>query len=520
MGRSKDNSPVDEDDEPKPELSIPRVLIALMLALGMIAGTAAFVDHKLNARSPGRLGVTWFAPYVDTTLTPLTQFQDPGDNPARQVVLGFVVAAPRTSCTPSWGGYYDPAQASQSLNLDSRVAEVRNQGGNVIISFGGLANSELATTCTNETALESAYSQVISRYDATTVDFDIEGAALDNVASIKRRAEALAALQKAATAKGKTLSVWLTLPVATTGLEPEALSLIASTLSAGVQVAGVNVMAMDFGSVEPDMGAAVTAALNATHGQLETIYRRFGLGANPATAWNRMGVTVMIGQNDTPGEIFSLADARTLSTFVQRHHLRRVSMWSLNRDAQCGSSFAVVGVQSNTCSGTTQAALAFSKTFSRFGGAVSAATGSETVTTVAPVADNPATSPYPIWQPDRPYVTGYRVVREGQIYQAKWFTQGNDPAAQVQYAYQTPWQLIGPVLPGDHAPTTTTLPPGTYPNWSPTTVYQQGQKVLYEGLPYQAKYYNKATSPGQENADPDTSPWSPLFTVPGEPTDS
>jgi chitinase len=520
MGRSQDNSPVNEDDEPKPQLSIIRVAIALLLACGLIAGTAAFVDHKLNAPTTGHLGVTWFAPYVDTTLTPATQFQDPGDNPARQVVLGFVVAAPKSTCTPSWGGYYDLDQAAQSLNLDSRVAEVRSQGGNVIISFGGLDNSELATTCTNEAALEAAYSEVISRYQATTVDFDIEGAAVDNIASIKRRADALAALQKLARDKGKTLNVWLTVPETTTGLQPDALSLIESTLSAGVQVAGVNVMAMDFGTVETDMGATVTRSLTATHGQLESVYRRFGLGANPATAWNRMGVTVMIGQNDTPGENFSLADARTLSAFVSAHHIRRVSMWSLNRDSQCGSAFAVVGVHSNSCSGTTQASLAFSKAFAGFSGAVTAATGSETVTTVAPVADNPATSPFPIWQPNRPYVTGYRVVREGEIYQAKWFTQGNDPAAQVQYAYQTPWQLIGPVLPGDHAPTTTTLPAGTYPAWSPTAVYQQGQKVLYQGEPYQAKYYNKATSPGQENADPDTSPWAPLFTTPGEPTDS
>jgi chitinase len=521
MGHPEGNLPVDEDEiEPRPKLSIFRVTIALLLAVAMIGGTAAFVQHKLRNSGNARLSVTWFAPYVDTTLSPISAFQDPAVDPARQVVLGFVVAQPKSGCTPSWGGYYNLDQAAQSLNLDSRIAEVRSRGGNVIVSFGGQANSELATTCSSVSKLTLAYSQVISRYGITTLDFDIEGTALDNTAAIERRAAALATLQRQAKAKGKTLNVWLTLPVTTDGLAPDALSLVTSTLKAGVQVAGVNVMAMDFGTSQRNMGTAVLNALTATHGQLDAVYHRFGLGADPATAWNRMGVTVMIGQNDTAGENFTVGNARTLVTFARAHHLRRISMWSLNRDSQCGSSFAVVGVHSNTCSGTNQAPLQFAKTFAGFAGSVSAATGTETATAAAPVADNPATSPYPIWQPNRPYVTNYRVVREGNIYQAKWFSQGNDPAAQVQYAYQTPWQLIGPVLPGDHAPTTTTLPAGTDPAWSPDNGYQTGQKVLYQGLPYQAKWYNKATSPGEENADPESSPWQPLFTIPGEPVGS
>jgi chitinase len=339
------------------------------------------------------------------------------------------------------------------------------------------------------------------------------------VAATKRRAAALASLQKSGRAAGKPLAVWLTLPVAPSGLPPAALSVISTTLAAGVDLAGVNVMAMDFGTQEANMAGAVHASLVAAHGQLESLFRRYGLGDSAAGVWNRMGVTVMIGQNDTAGEIFTLGDARQLVAFVKAQHIRRVSMWSLNRDAQCGSSFAVVGVHSNTCSGTDQGTLEFARTFASFTGAISAAAGGQATTssTVAPVVDNPVTSPYPIWQPARPYITGYKVVRQGNVYQSKWYSQGQDPAAQVQYAYQTPWQLIGPVLPGDQAPTTTTLPPGTYPKWSPTATYEAGKRVLYDGLPYEAKWYNKTNSPGEEDADPESSPWEALFTVPGEP---
>ena len=116
-----------------------------------------------------------------------------------------------------------------------------------------------------------------------------------------------------------------------------------------------------------------------------------------------------------------------------------------------------------------------------------------------------------------PYPATYKVVRDGEIYQAKWFTQGQDPATVVQFASQTPWQLIGPVLAGSHPPTTTTLPVGTYPQWSPRATYTAGQRVLFAGLAYQAKWYNVAQSPLAQATDPSGSPWQALFSVPGEP---
>jgi chitinase len=69
------------------------------------------------------------------------------------------------------------------------------------------------------------------------------------------------------------------------------------------------------------------------------------------------------------------------------------------------------------------------------------------------VADtNSADAPYPQWSAAADYPLGYQVVENGEIYQAKWYTSGDDPAAQVQNPWQTPWELIGPVLPGDNGP--------------------------------------------------------------------
>ena len=210
-----------------------------------------------------------------------------------------------------------------------------------------------------------------------------------------------------------------------------------------------------------------------------------------------------------------MADAKGLTRFASGNGLGRVSMWSLNRDSQCGSSFAVTGVMSTTCSGVAQSRLEFSSVFSQLNGTFGAASDGRLVT---PAVDtNPADAPYPEWQPAESYQTGYKVVREGYIYQAKWYNQGQDPATQVQYTWQTPWLLVGPVVTGDHAPALPTLPAGTYPAWSATQSYVAGDQVLLDGLPYQAKWSSLGASPADEAVDPSSSPWQPLFSIPGEP---
>ncbi len=516
---AEDDGDEDEDEEqPRQQLSLLRVLLALALVAGIAIGSAAWIRGAV-ATAGGKVSPSWFAPYVDATLTPTYQFQDPAYEPARQVVLGFIVSQPGSACTPSWGGAYSLDQAAQALNLDRRIAELRAEGGGVIVSFGGQANTELAVDCTDTKKLTAAYASVIERYHLTTIDLDIEGAASSNWGSIERRAVAIKALQSQVHAEHGHLAVWLTLPVAPNGMQADAISVIDAMLHEGVDVAGVNAMTMDFGVSEADMIGPVEQALTDTHRQLSAIFPRYGIQLSSKDVWNKIGATVMIGQNDSAGEQFTVADASQLESFAASNSMARLSMWSLNRDARCGTSYAEIGVHANTCSGVAEDSLQFAHIFGKLQGTAAAAAGTVTPQAVKTVtADNPATSPYPIWQPADPYETGYKVVRFGSVYQAKWYNEGQDPAIQTQYPWQTPWLLIGPVLPGDHAPTTTTLAPGMYPAWSPKSAYTPGTKVLFDGEPYQAKWYNQATSPAAEPTDPSGSPWKPLFSIPGEPS--
>ena len=64
------------------------------------------------------------------------------------------------------------------------------------MSFGGQANTSLDVACSTAAELTAAYQSVISAYQLTTIDLDIEGAALDNFAAGQRRAAAIAALEQ------------------------------------------------------------------------------------------------------------------------------------------------------------------------------------------------------------------------------------------------------------------------------------------------------------------------------------
>ncbi|MEX6430620.1 hypothetical protein [Ferrimicrobium sp.] len=488
--------------------------LRIFMAIVILAGIGYFGTKQVQnvIASSVKVKSEFFAPYVDTTLTPTYQFQDANQNVAKQTILGFITAPPSGTCTPSWGGYYSIASAESQINLTRRLVEYQNLGGTAIISFGGQRGRHLSTVCTSPSALASVYSQVISTYHTPAIDLDTEGSALNDFAAMNRRAQALRLLES----QYPKLQVWLTLPVATNGLQENALGVVRTMLTHRVRLAGINVMTMDYGVPTSNMAATIESSLKATELQLANEFTHHGLHLTAKQIFNRMGATVEIGQNSDYGEIFTTSDARSLAAFVLRNSLRRLSMWSLNRDAPCPTAFGNQEIYSNTCSGTQQSSLQFSNIFNH------ALTGSITnrhQVILAPndISTNPANAPYPIWQPNFPYPEHYKVVWNGYVYQAKYYNQGTQPTQTYQYSFQTPWLLIGPVLKTDHAPSIPKLPPGTYPAWNAKQAYSTGANVEIGGEGYQAKYYNQGDNPTAALINPSTSPWKPLFTLPGEP---
>jgi len=513
--RFRKSKQVSVNGEPQRRLSPWRVTLAVVLLAGLSVGSVHWAQ-RWQANQPTTSRKPWFAAYVDVTATPTFAFEQMGSTTNRDAVLSFIVSSPSSACTPSWGAAYTMDQASASLDLDRRIARLQQQGGSVAISFGGLDNSELAVKCTDPSALLSAYQSVVDRYNINTIDLDLENTGLTNTAAGARRAQAIAALQTERRKEGKSLAVWVTLPATPQGLSEDGTNAVAQLLSNHVDLAGVNVMTMDYGqslTAGQTMLTGSESALTQVHRQLGILYQRAGIYLNSATLWTKIGATPMIGQNDDTSEVFTMADAKGLNNFARAQGISRMSMWSANRDVTCGSNYVDLKVVSDACSGVNEGNTTFAALLSNgFSGDLSLSAG--LVTTADQQAtqtpDNPATSPYQIWSPTGTYLEGTKVVWHHNVYQAKWWTEGDVPDSPVLQTYQTPWQLIGPVLPGEKPIPQPTLPAGTYPNWSGTATYNTGNYVLFNGVPYQAKWWNQGQSPAAASSDPDGSPWVAL----------
>jgi chitinase len=502
-------------------LSWARVVIALVVVGVVAAGAVGAVRWQDEIRAfggPEERTPSTFSGYVDVTATPRYAFESPSTDAQKDVVLSFVVADHDEPCTPTWGGFHDLDGAAAELDLDRRVALLRERGGDVTVSFGGLANDELATACTDPKALLAAYRSVVERYDLRTIDLDVEDDDLTNREAATRRASVLQVLQKERAAEDEPLDVWLTLPAATQGLTEDGLALVEDTVAAGVDLTGVNAMTMNYGeSREPDesMTDATRRTLEAVHDQLGPAYEAAGAELSDAELWERIGMTPMAGQNDVPADVVTIDDARELAALGEELGVGRVSLWSLNRDRACGVNYPDPNVVSDACSGVPQDGETFADVL-----AAGAVTGARTTpgaprTTASPtpsteVTDDPATSPYRIWDADASYPEGTKVVWRRQVYEAKWWTSGDVPDDPVATADQTPWQLLGPVLPGDRPTPRPTVAAGTYPEWSRTGVYRKGARVVVDGVPYRAKWWTEGDHPEVAETNPDASPWVPL----------
>jgi len=498
------------------KLSIPRLLIVAVMLFVVFYGTT-FSFGKWHTTTGVSDFAPWFAAYVDVTSTPLYAFEQRGALDNSDVVLSFIVSSHQEACTPTWGGYYTLNEAADALDLDRRIAHFQLQGGRIAISFGGLLNSELAVLCDDEEMLAKAYSSVIDRYNVNTIDLDLEQEGLTNLVAAARRARVIAQLQHEYREEGRELAVWLTLPVAPQGLTIDGTNAIATALEQGLDIAGINVMTMNYGSskdIHDTMAVASKKALTETHRQLSVLYRLAGISLSNATIWKKIGATPMIGQNDVTAEVFTIEDAIDLNAFARNKGMGRMSLWSANRDIPCGANYVTLSLVSDLCSGVASPRFSFANVLGEgFSGDLTQNAKMLTVTdseVSAHIIDNPETSPYQIWRDTGIYLKGTKVVWQGNVYEAKWWTKNELPNNPVLQSWETPWRLIGPVLPDDKPKEQIMLPATTFPTWSGQVIYDAGDRILFEGVPFRAKWWNRGESPAASVANPDSSPWIAL----------
>ena len=329
------------------------LLCAGLMVLGGI-GTAAIlmIQTPHSAYAATTLPASYFAPYAETgvgaSLQSVTQ-----STGQKYYTLAFITAS---GCSPVWDGYVPINNTGADLpTLSSDISYIRSQGGDVIISFGGAAGQELAQTCSSASSLQAQYQAVINQYSASHLDFDIEGGEEGDATTYTRRNTALAALQRA----NPGLTISFTLPSATTGLESGSLGLLNNAVSQGVNFNVVNLMTMDYGSPDSQMGQEAINAANGLHNQLQQIFP----SKTSSQLWSMVGITALIGQNDTPGEIFSLSNGSQVLSFAQSNHIGELSFWAVSRDnGSCPGNTS----DQDTCDGLSQSTYAFTNLFKPF----------------------------------------------------------------------------------------------------------------------------------------------------------
>jgi hypothetical protein len=479
------------------------VLAASTATLGLATVLAAPAAHAATA-FPAHV----FAPYFEAYSSddPATVAQNSG---AKYLSMAFVQTASSGSCTVYWDG-----STSQPIGstFASSISTIRSRGGDVIPSFGGYTadttDTEIADSCTSVSSIASAIENVISKYDLSRIDFDVEQNSLTNSAGIDRRNKALKQVESWASAAGRPLQVSYTLPTNTDGLDSGGQAVLSNAVSNGTRVDVVNIMTFDYytgGSHE--MATATETAGQGLESYLASLYP----SKSTSQLWAMVGVTEMPGIDDYGApETFTQADAGTVLSWAKSKGINEISMWASERDN--GGCPGTAGA--DTCSGISQPAWYFSNAWAPFtsgvttpandfsisaspgsGSVQAGSSASATVSTAVTSGSAESVSLSASGLPSGATASfSPASVTSGSSSTLAIATSASTPAGTYTVTVQ------GTAASGSHTATytltVTTASSGCYPAWSSTTSYVPNDLVSYGGHNYTSLYWSTGVQPG------------------------
>jgi hypothetical protein len=391
-----------------------RSVTAVLAAGGLATGLA------VSLAAPAQAAVAWpaqvFAPYVDTGLSNTTLTTVAADYGTKYFTLAFVDGAGCQWSLPNQSGW------------QSQISSLQAEGGDVSISFGGYTTdtngTDLGATCSSASAMATQVESVVTSLGVTHLDFDIESSELTNSTDYTRTAQALALVRSWASSNGRSLSISYTLPVLSSGLTSDGVSVLNAAASSGLTPNIVNLMTMDYGSSGTEMGTAADQAIDATAPQVASAF-----GVSTSTAYGMLGNTPMIGQNDSSGEIFTPADASTVESYAASKGIAMLSFWSEGRDnGGCPGQTSA----SSTCSGVSQNAGQFTQIFQAFTGGASSTGGGTPSTSPTPTPTATSTggsggSCAAAWSSSATYTSGNEVSYNGDNWTANQWNYNEVP---------------------------------------------------------------------------------------------
>jgi hypothetical protein len=116
----------------------------------------------------------------------------------------------------------------------------------------------------------------------------------------------------------------------------------------------INLMTMDYGSAAAYNCVVVNGACEMGQSAIQAAQ---SLNSQYGIPYSHIEITPDIGQNDTQGEIFTLADVDTVAAFIKSNGLAGAHFWSFDRDTPTCTSGA------STCNGNGAASLAYTNEF-------------------------------------------------------------------------------------------------------------------------------------------------------------
>ena len=233
-----------------------------------------------------------------------------------------------------WGGYStiseNGADAYQYAGILYSIENIRKNGGDFAISFGGQYGKAPWVVTQNVEKLKNMYVDVINKYDLKRIDLDIEE-------SNQGEAENQANARAVAAAQSETgVAVSLTIPIMPYGWETKQIKLIKAYLDAGVDVCLINSMTMCYGAgllSGEDYGDASIRAIENSIKQMQEIFSNYGINLTEPQAYSKTGATVCIGYESTAFPTFTTAMAKKVADHAKEHNYGMLSYWSINRDA-------------------------------------------------------------------------------------------------------------------------------------------------------------------------------------------
>jgi chitinase len=434
-----------------------RILVGLGATVVM-AGAATAIGVVTAQHAGAALSTAWYAsapylmPFENNPPDPITVMKATGQ---KTFQLAFILAPNGGGCTPTWDGTRGVADDQQASALIDRI---RSNGGDVSVSIGGFGGTKLGQTCASPEATAAAYQQVVTKYGLKAMDFDLEEPEYENAKAVHNELGAAQILQKRN--PGLFVSITTAATMDGTGFFGKQLLQDAK----GLQFTPDNFSIMPFDGGFNGADAQINA-LEKFHGILMSTF-----GWDSETAYAHEGASLMNGRSDA-AEMFPQSAFQSVLEYATSHRLARFTFWSVNRDRPCADPNQAT--TSGVCSTVKQAPWEFTRFTAEFAGARpakplaarpvpkqpparpapkrsspansapadpagsapvpqdpagSAPAPGDPAASAAPSAD-PATgcATAPAWKADSVFTGGMVAVRDGHLWKAKWWTQGELP---------------------------------------------------------------------------------------------